>query len=211
MSARQDEASRAFFEALAARWDEQQPTERAVVLRRLLRPFADRLSAARRILEVGTGTGALIPCLVERAPDARVASIDLARAMLRRAQERGPDVWLLQADVHALPFSGDSASGGVGAFDLVVCHNSFPHFVDRPAALGELARTLVAEGELLILHDLSRARVNAIHGGAGGPIKDHLLPAGEETQMLLMEAGFAEVWVEDGEEGYRAGGRRPAG
>ena len=192
---------RAFFEDLAGRWDEQQPADRHRVLRGLLAPFAAELGAARAILEVGSGTGALIPCLRERAPATRLVSIDLAYAMLRRARRRCPDAALVQADVHRLPFQR------TGVFDLAVCHNSFPHFADMPSALRELARVLAPGGWLLILHDLSRAEVNAIHSGVGGPVQHDLLPPGEETRRMLREAGFSDVWVEDTPEHYLAGGR----
>ena len=72
---------RTFFEDLAGRWDAQQPADRLEVLSQLLAPFAVMLDAAGVILEVGTGTGALIPCLKERAPAARLVSIDLAYDM----------------------------------------------------------------------------------------------------------------------------------
>jgi ubiquinone/menaquinone biosynthesis C-methylase UbiE len=52
-----------------------------------------------------------------------------------------------------------------GAFDLAVCHNSFTHFADEPFALCELARVLASDNCLLILHDLSREQVGAIHIG----------------------------------------------
>lgn len=78
-------------------------------------------------------------------------------------------------------------------FDLAVCHNSFPHFADMPSALRELARVLAPGGCLLILHDLSREQVNAIHGGAGPPIHHDLLPPGEETRQMLLRAGFVNV------------------
>jgi ubiquinone/menaquinone biosynthesis C-methylase UbiE len=183
---------RAFFEDLAERWDAQQPLDRQEVLRRLLAPFAAELGAALAILEVGSGTGALIPCLRERAPVAQLVSIDLAHAMLRRARRRCPDAALVQADVHRLPFIQQA-----GVFDLAVCHNSFPHFTDMPSALRGLARVLAPGGRLLILHDLSRERVNAIHGGAGPPIHHDMLPPGEEARQMLFGAGFSDVWVED--------------
>jgi len=179
---------RAFFEDLAGCWDEQQPAGRQEVLRRLLSPFAAQLCAAQAIQEVGSGAGALIPCLRERAPAARLVSIDLAHAMLRRARRRCPDARLVQADVHRLPFDQRT-----GMFDLAVCHNSFPHFADMPSALRELARVLAPGGCLLILHDLSREQVNAIHGGAGPPIHHDLLPPGEETRQMLLRAGFVNV------------------
>ena len=191
---------RAFFEDLAERWDAQQPPDRQAVLQGLLGPFADELGAARAILEVGSGTGALIPCLREHAPAARLISIDLAHAMLWRARQRCPDAALVQADVHRLPFQR------TGAFDLAVCHNSLPHFADVPAALCELARVLALGGRLLILHDLSRAEVNAIHGGVGPPVDHDLLPPGEEIRQMLIRAGFSDVQVQDTEDHYVAVG-----
>ncbi len=196
---------RAFFEDLAGRWDEQQPAGRHEVLRRLLTHFEDVLGAAQAILEIGTGTGALIPCLRERAPGARLVSMDLAHAMLWRARRRCPGAALVQADAHRRPFA---LPGGVAAFDAVVCHNSFPHFADAPSALRELTRVLAPGGWLLILHDLSRAEVNAIHSGVGGAVQHDLLPLGEEMERMLREAGFSDVWVEDTPEHYLAGGRR---
>jgi ubiquinone/menaquinone biosynthesis C-methylase UbiE len=194
---------RAFFEDLAERWDTQQSPDRQDVLRRLLAPFAAELSSAQAILEVGSGTGALIPCLRERAPAARLVSIDLAHAMLWRARQRCPAAALVQADVHRLPFIQQA-----GAFDLAVCHNSFPHFADKPSALRELARLLALGGRLLILHDLSREQVNVIHGGTGPPIHHDLLPTGEETRRMLVTAGFGNVWVEDTEAHYMVSGQR---
>ena len=196
---------RAYFEALAERWDALQPPDRQEVLHRLVAPFDTLLGASKAILEVGTGTGALVLPLKERAPTASLASIDLAGAMLERARQREVDALLVQADVHRLPFA-PAATAGAG-FDLVVCHNSFPHFADKPVALLDLARVLRPGGHLLILHDLNRERVNAIHSRAGGPIRNDLLPPGAETRQLLIEAGFTNVRVEDTEEHYVAVGQ----
>ncbi len=192
---------RAYFEDLAGRWDEFQPPNRREVLQRMLAPFAPLLSTSGAVLEVGTGTGALIPCLRERAPGARLVPIDLAGAMLRRARARCPDTAVVQADVHRPPFAAP-------AFDLVICHNSFPHFADKPVALNALARLLRPGGHLLILPDLSRESVNAIHSSGGGTaIQNHLLPPGEETGRMPMRAGFGDVQVEDSDERYVITGR----
>lgn len=191
---------RAFFERLAEDWDAQQPPDREDQLRRLLAPFRDSLREARTVLEIGTGTGALIPLLREVAPAAHIVSIDLAHRMLRRARTRGPDAWLVQADVHSLPLP-------TGAFDRAICHNALPHFRDQRAALVELARVLRPGGLLLILHDLSRDEVNTIHRSVGSPIGEDLLPPGEELARFLQETGFSPIEVEDGPEGYWAIGR----
>ena len=191
---------RAYFEDLALRWDGLQPPDRAQRLRRLLAPFGPLLAASGAILELGTGTGALIPCLREWAPGARLVSVDLAGEMLRRARLRCPDVGLVQADAHRPPFAASW-------FDLIVCHNCFPHLADKPAALQALVRLLRPGGHLLILHDLSRERVNAIHGSGGPAIQNDLLPPGDETGRMLARAGFVDVRVEDTDERYVVAGR----
>jgi ubiquinone/menaquinone biosynthesis C-methylase UbiE len=195
---------RAYFEDLAVRWDGLQPPDRQEQLRRLLAPFAPLLGACGAILEVGTGTGALIPCLRERAPGARLVSIDLAGEMLRRARQRCPEAAVALADVHYLPFA-------MPRFDLAVCHNSFPHFADRPAAVQALAHALLPGGHLLILHNQSRERVNAIHSSGGPAIRNDLLPPGDETGQMLVRAGFCDVQVEDTEAYYLVAGRQDTG
>jgi ubiquinone/menaquinone biosynthesis C-methylase UbiE len=192
---------RLYFEDLAARWDSLQPPDRPETLRRLLAPFSFLLGPSRAILEVGTGTGALIPCLRERAPGAHLVSVDLAAEMLRRARVRCPEADVVLADVHHLPFAAPW-------FDLVVCHNSFPHFADKPAALQRLAHALRPGGHLLILHNQSRARVNAIHSSGGPAIQNDLLPPGDETGRMLAQAGFCDVHVSDTEASYVVAGRK---
>ena len=192
---------RDFFEDLALRWDDQQPPDRAIVLHKLLAPFASTLKESHAILEVGTGTGALIARIRERSPYATLVSIDLATEMLRRAQQRCSDSDLVQADAHFPPFTRS-------AFDLVICHNSFPHFSDKPAAITSLSETLQPGGHLLILHDLSRQEVNAIHSNGGDAIKDDLLPPGDETRYLLLAHGFESIQVEDTPDHYLVIGTR---
>jgi SAM-dependent methyltransferase len=119
------------------------------------------------------------------------------QALLKQRQQ-------LREMAHRPPFAAP-------CFDLVVCHNSFPHFADKPAALNALARLLRPGGHLLILHDLSREKVNAIHSGGGAAIQNDLLPPGEETGRMLMQAGFVGVHVEDNDEHYVVAGHRNAG
>ncbi|MGB9777331.1 MAG: class I SAM-dependent methyltransferase [Anaerolineae bacterium] len=192
---------RGFFERLAEEWDAQQPPDREERLRRLLASFAAELGAARAILEVGTGTGALIPLLREVSPAASIVSIDLAYGMLWRARRRCPHARLVQADAHALPFTP-------ATFDRIICHNVFPHFRAKPTALRELARVLRPGGLLLILHDLGREQVNAIHQAVGGAIGGDRLPPGTELSRWLQRAGFSEPEVWDRPEGYGAIGFR---
>jgi demethylmenaquinone methyltransferase/2-methoxy-6-polyprenyl-1,4-benzoquinol methylase len=183
-------AVRQFFEDHAPTWDDRMPADIVAILQRFTAPTAGIFSTVHSILEIGTGTGAFVPVLREYAPDARLVSIDIALGMLQMARRRCPPECYIQADVHHLPVAAVQ-------FDLVVCHNSFPHFADKSRALREMGRILQAGGKLMILHNNSRTFVNKIHRQAGDPIADDLLPPGEELSQWLMEAGYQDVQVDD--------------
>ena len=194
------DAIRQYFEAHAPTWDDRMPADIGTVLREFAAPLALVLSSARRILEIGTGTAAFVPVLREYAPDARLVSMDLAYAMLQGAQRRCPAECFMQANVHHLP-------AAAGSFDLVVCHNSFPHFADKPQALREIGRVLGSGGQLVILHNNSREFINRIHMQAGAPIDHDFLPPGETMAQWMVAVGFHGVHVDDLPTHFIARGR----
>ena len=188
--------SRLFFEHLAVEWDNRQPPERQAKLDRLLSRFDVYIQTANLVLEVGTGTGGLIPLLKKRYPKPRFIQIDFANSMLLRAQENHHGDHLVQADVHELPFPDRK-------FSVVICHNSFPHFIEKVIALKEMRHVLQLGGILLILHELSREKVNYIHQHAlAEEIHQDLLPSGEEIKKLFQQAEFFPEIIEDFEDHY---------
>jgi demethylmenaquinone methyltransferase/2-methoxy-6-polyprenyl-1,4-benzoquinol methylase len=182
-------AHQAFFERLAEEWDAAQSPARQERLRQLLSRFDNVWKESPLILDVGTGTGALLPLLRERAALTPIVAMDFAYAMLQRARERERFALMAQADVHHLPFPART-------FGAIICHSSFPHFADKPAALSELKRTLRIGGRLIVMHDICRERVNAIHRSSAVTRCD-LLPTGAEMEQMLLQAGFCEVQVQD--------------
>lgn len=179
-----------YFEDQAANWDARMPPNYSAILHDFARPFAAEFQAASSILEIGTGTGALIPVLKSLAPDTQLISVDLAHAMLHQARQRTLDARLFQADVHRLPLAST-------CFDLVICHNSFPHFAKKRQALDEIKRVLRPAGKLMILHNNSREFVNGIHTRVGEPLHHDLLPTSEDMHQLLLSSGWNAVAVED--------------
>ena len=103
---------------------------------------------------------------------------------------------LVQADAHHLPFQP-------GYFDLVICHNSFPHFKQKQLALQSIHQVLRPGGRLLILHEISRERVNAVHQNAAAvEIHQDLLPENDEMVRLLSEGRFGKIIVDDDQNRY---------
>jgi len=187
---------RLFFEHLAQEWDDRQPADRQEILDQLISRVSHFVYDTGLLLEVGTGTGGLIPVLKKHFPKSLIISIDFANAMLMRAQRYNGRV--VQADVHHLSFPERY-------FSSVICHNSFPHFKDKLQSLKEIRRVLLPESNLLLLHELSRERVNYIHQTARAvEIHQDLLPSGEELARLFLQAGFEPAIIEDAPDHYVA-------
>ena len=85
------------------------------------------------ILDVGTGTGVMIPSYLERIKDGHITAVDFSANMIRVAESKYPPSDILEyrvADIYGLRDRD--------AFDLVVCYSCFPHFPDPVKAVGTL-------------------------------------------------------------------------
>lgn len=93
----------------------------------------------RRILDLGSGTGAALPALAQRFPDAEVVGLDLTPAMLHAAARRlasaGSGALLVCADAGRLPFADES-------FDLVFSSLAIHWSPDLDGVLREVRRVL---------------------------------------------------------------------
>ncbi|MFN2165966.1 MAG: class I SAM-dependent methyltransferase [Anaerolineae bacterium] len=127
------------YDQLAATYDRRfaQGAPRGVAI--ALRALARQLDA-RRILEVGCGTGYWLAGLAGPPPRS-LCGLDLSTGMLAQARSREPSLCLVQGRASHLPFPPAS-------FDLVYCVNAIHHF-ERPAAFIAEARRLIRPGGVL--------------------------------------------------------------
>jgi ubiquinone/menaquinone biosynthesis C-methylase UbiE len=165
-----------------------------------------QLEPGTRLLEVGTGVGAVLAVLGQEFPGIRLTGVDIepkqlefARGHLARA---GIEATLLGADALALPFADES-------FDHVWMMWLLEHIPDALAALREARRILVPDGSITAIEvDYStvhaepstRALEALFHTMVRGMAAAGWSDAGTRLPDWLREAGFREV--DEGERTY---------
>jgi SAM-dependent methyltransferase len=99
------------------------------------------MDLARRVLEVGCGTGAILSDL---DTPAAVLGVDLEHACLREARLHAPQARFACGDALSLPFATD-------VFDIVLCHFLLLWVQDPLQALLEMKRVTRSGGSILAL------------------------------------------------------------
>ena len=193
--------SRAYFNAKAAIWDEIIAEKDTAKLSAL----ADRMNIepGSMVLDVGTGTGVFMPYILSKiGENGRLVAADLAEEMLKIARTKNfkGNIEYLNADVTCIPLPDQ-------VFDAVVCYSSFPHFQDKPRALGELNRVLKKGGRLFICHTSGRTTINEIHRQIPA-VENDAIPDKDEMYMMLSANGFTDIGIDDGSDGYFASASR---
>ena len=128
------------FDALAPEWDVTRVSpERLVALRAALEAIP---SPPRRVLDVGTGTGAAARTAAELWPDAEIVGVDLSAGMIDEARRLASSerVRFQVGDSSALPFES-------GSFDVATLNNMIPFF-------DELARVVAPGGWVAIAYSM---------------------------------------------------------
>ena len=185
-----------FFDRCAGKWDATRDTYPSR-LRFLLDLAA--LPAGGRVLDAGSGTGVLLPYLVEAlGPQGHITAVDFSSQMLALAKAKFGDYAAIDfrcGDILQLEFPPAS-------YDAVICLNFFPHLttlVQKQAYIARAYAALRPGGKILILHDISRDAVNGVHSQCEETLNDRL-PSGIDVSALLWAAGFIDtVGLEDDE------------
>jgi ubiquinone/menaquinone biosynthesis C-methylase UbiE len=185
---------KAFFDKAADTWDERFCTPR---LSSFLEKFVPQfgLEAGQRVLDVGTGTGVLIPYLVkEVGPSGSVTAIDFSENMVQACKTKHSHLKNVTVQV------GDIEKEAVfppESFDAVVCFGVFPHLENKKKVLQNINRLLKPAGTLVIAHALSSEELKVHHKNAASSVCHDILPELPEMKQLLEKAGFTGISIKD--------------
>ncbi|HAN20083.1 MAG: hypothetical protein A2Y15_05315 [Clostridiales bacterium GWF2_36_10] len=182
-----------FFNKAAENWDENVFHDINKINQ--IMSFID-IKKGRSILDVGTGTGVLIPflhsCIGETG---RIVVADLAQNMIDIAKSKYyyKNTKFIVSDVLSEDFPYKQ-------FDNIICYSMFPHFIDKRKAILTLANYLNKGGKLVICHSQSRDTINNFHKNKVDLDKDTMLPSIQYFRNMFDECGLGTITEIDNDE-----------
>jgi len=172
------EDQRRRFNELVDVFDTLQPPE---VMARLAEIVAAAgLSEGEVVLDVGTGTGVLIP-LIESYHPSTIFACDLAEKMLERVAQEHPEVQTYRADIALLSLPSDSV-------DVIFMNAVYGNIADKPSACRNATRMLRGGGRLVVSHPEGRAFVDQLRDATDLFVES--LPTRKEFEMILVPLGL---------------------
>jgi malonyl-CoA O-methyltransferase len=129
------------FARRAASYDRHAGMQR-LMAQSLVAAVGERLTQARRILEIGCGTGYLTQLLRQANGGARLVALDLDAALVAAARRR------LGADSGVAWLVADGESPVRGKYDLIIANATFQWFTRPEETLAAYYRSLVPGGVL---------------------------------------------------------------
>ena len=179
---------REFFNDHADRWDEISihNMEKVEYIISLL-----GLKGDESIMDVGTGTGILIPSYERMLTTGSVLAVDFSDNMIdcckrKYPEAEHPNVMFKVIDIYDIISEEE--------FDIVMCYSCFPHFEDHRKAVEIFARSLKNGGKFIIAHSSSREHINHVHRHGGSDIQDDVLPSIEEISNIIEGSGLTTIF-----------------
>jgi SAM-dependent methyltransferase len=132
------------------------------------------------VLDLGTGTGILVPIIHEYDPK-KIFACDLSDAMLARLKEQYTYAKTLLADARDLTLPD-------GSIDVIFMNACYPNIVDKRATFANISRMMKQGGRMVISHPMGKSFIDLIKDRAPFPLDD--FPGKSRAAKLLRPFGF---------------------
>jgi ubiquinone/menaquinone biosynthesis C-methylase UbiE len=152
-----------------------------------------------KVLEPGCGTGRLTEILSDHVgPTGVVVALDISPMMVKAARGRTAARENVEIHLNAVEDFPLEEKG----YDLVVCHQVFPHFEDKKQALTSLSKALKPKGRLIVIHFISLDEINDWHRKAGTAVEMDMMPEQHEMKYLFDDIGLEIEFILNDRLGY---------
>ncbi|BCI62302.1 class I SAM-dependent methyltransferase [Coprobacter secundus] len=184
-----------FFNSVAFTWDKMCRYDDKKI--RFLLQLLD-ICPNDSILDVGTGTGVLIPYFREVNPLGKIIAIDNSPKMIEVAQKKFSREKYTQFLISDVELDCIHET-----FNHIVLYSVFPHIENKIDTILKLInKNLKKEGKLLIAHSDSRNRLNDMHKRKNKSVCNDILIDVQKQANLFSQAGLHVKDAFENEELY---------
>jgi SAM-dependent methyltransferase len=134
------------------------------------------------LIDVGCGTGAMVPFIHKYIPLSHIWLCDCSEAMLEQAKKRFPECHSIHCDFLKLQQAPEKTTE-LDKVDVVLCNAVFGNFIDQQAALQVASHLLKKGGRLVVSHPMGRGFVQRLHESNPAMVP-HLLPDRQAWQCF---------------------------
>lgn len=184
-----------FFNSVAKNWDnmiEVNDSKINYLLSKL------EIKEDDSILDIGTGTGVLIPFLNNLVPSGFIRGIDISKGMLEVALEKYGNRSNITFDL--VDVENDEINN---EYDKIILYSMYPHLENKTETIKKLvSNNLKHNGILMIAHSNSRDFLNNLHSNADKRVKDSLLLEVNKQKQIFQNVGLNVIEAFENDEMY---------
>ena len=149
-----------------------------------------RITRGDTVLDVGSGTGILIPIIKKYRPGC-IHACDLSEEMLKQLRTNYPDVKTIMADVRDISLPE-------GSIDAAFINACYPNIADKTGAFSNLSRMMKANGRIVISHPMGKSFIRSLKEVVSFPLDE--FPEKTEADDLFKPFGFEiETFIDEPE------------
>lgn len=167
-----------FFDSIANEWDNIIEVNEEKINTLLSKT---NIKDGDSILDVGTGTGVLIPFYKKLNPNGKIKGVDISQGMLDIANQKFGN--LENISFEKIDIEENKVNS---QYDKVVLYSMFPHLKNKVMTIKSLVDySLKHNGKLIIAHSNSREFLNNMHKEKDEIVKeDRLIPVLEQKEIF---------------------------
>ena len=165
-------------------------------------PFTQRIgqlldsldySNVKRILDLGSGQGVISLYLYEKS-HGEVVALDLSNKMCDIANKNNSNsnIRIINEDFYEYKDK---------PFDMIVCFDAYPHFLDEKGFQKKANQLLNRGGILAILHDIGRIELNEHHQKTAGKVSRLLKEPSKEAEIFY--ENFTPICLSEDDNSYK--------